>query len=37
MSTARDDDWQTFQVSGPWLDMLLARPDLMEYINSPLP
>ena len=32
-----DDDWQTFQVSGPWLDMLLARPDLMEYINSPLP
>lgn len=31
-----DDDWRTFQVSGEWLDMLLAREDLMEYVNSPL-
>ena len=31
-----DDDWRTFQVSGEWLDKLLARPDLMEYVNSPL-
>ena len=31
-----DDDWRTFQVSGEWLDKLLARADLMEYVNSPL-
>lgn len=31
-----DDDWRTFQVSGEWLDKLLARQDLMEYVNSPL-
>ena len=31
-----DDDWRTFQVSGEWLDMLLNRSDLMEYVNSPL-
>ena len=30
-------DWQDHEISGEWLDMVLARPDLMEYINSPLP
>ena len=29
-------DWRDFQVSLDWVDMVLARPDLMEYINSPL-